>query len=267
MYQCANIYIHQVANCANAIKIACDFISVDNLNRTRRLVGELRHQRLSHSWDEDGVAWGEDAIELEKSLYYAYTSLSRHYKTTTIIQPSYPASISSSVFQDQSPMSIDMYGSLPSPFCQSPNHYHHIAFSSTPPASDSGATTATPFAHPASTPTSVFTDQPPMFIGMDNSLPSSFGQSQTNDNVASSSAPPADGLSRQGMHSPHANMVTSKLSEAQKRVRREKNRMRKIALRHASKTSERDTHPEHKFPCPARHCARRFNRTGVLDHV
>jgi JmjC domain, hydroxylase len=242
---------HQVANCADAIKIACDFISVENLNRTHRLVGELRHQRLSHSWDEDGIAWGEDEIELEKSLYYAYTSLSRRYKTTTIIQPSHPASTSFSVFQNQSPMPIDVDDSLPSQF---QNHNHNIASSSALPVT-------------TSTSISIFVDQPPMLIDIDNSLPLSFGQSQNNDNVTSNSALPTGSSSHQNMHNGHADRVTSKLSETQRQKRREKTKIRKLALRVASKTAERDTRPDHKFICPAPLCARRFNRTGVLDRV
>ena len=98
-------------------KITCDFISVDNLNRTRHLVGEIWRQRLFHSWDEDGIAWGEDVIELKMSLYYAHMSLSRHYKTITTTQPTHPASTPIPVPQDQSPMSINTESRM--------THFHH----------------------------------------------------------------------------------------------------------------------------------------------
>jgi hypothetical protein len=61
---------HQVANVADAIKIACDFFSMSNLRRTERLVGELRQQRLSDSQ-------GDDVLQFYLTLWYTWSSLSR----------------------------------------------------------------------------------------------------------------------------------------------------------------------------------------------
>jgi hypothetical protein len=60
----------QVSNVTDAIKIACDFVSLDNITMTQQLVGELRHQRLSTSW-------GDDVLQFYETLWYAWGSLSR----------------------------------------------------------------------------------------------------------------------------------------------------------------------------------------------
>jgi hypothetical protein len=59
----------QVANRADCIKVASDFLSVDNLKRTERLVGELRMQRLA-------AAHGDDVLAFYVTLWYAWQSLS-----------------------------------------------------------------------------------------------------------------------------------------------------------------------------------------------
>jgi hypothetical protein len=105
-------------------------------------------------------------------------------------------------------------------------------------------------------------DTSPMPIDAGNSLPLSFGQPQNNR------IDPSSSLSRQDVHGDDADKVRSKLSEAQRKIRREKKKQQKIAKRHAAlTTASRDTHPDHRFPCPAPSCGRWFNRTGVLDHV
>jgi hypothetical protein len=60
----------QVGNAVDAIKIACDFMSLDNITTTQQLVGELRQQRLSTSW-------GDDVLQFYEALWYAWRSLSR----------------------------------------------------------------------------------------------------------------------------------------------------------------------------------------------
>jgi hypothetical protein len=132
-----------VANLSGAIKIACDFISIDNLKRTHRVVRELRHQRLAYSWDDDGKAWGDDPIELEKTLYYAYLSLTRRYKMASATQPACPAFTSSSIIHGQSapineettPMDIPD-GPLPSPAYGQSQHNDDLPSSSSLPADD-----------------------------------------------------------------------------------------------------------------------------------
>jgi hypothetical protein len=61
---------HQVANMVDEIKVACDFFSMTNLRRTERIVGELRHQRLSESE-------GDDVLQFYLTLWYAWLSLSQ----------------------------------------------------------------------------------------------------------------------------------------------------------------------------------------------
>jgi len=57
----------QVANKADAIKIACDFISVQNIHVTHRLISEFREHRLA-------VGKGDDVLSLYDTLYRAYVS-------------------------------------------------------------------------------------------------------------------------------------------------------------------------------------------------
>jgi hypothetical protein len=61
--------IIQVANRADCIKVASDFLSIDNLRRTESLVGELRRQRLA-------AAYGDDVLAFYVTLWYAWQSLS-----------------------------------------------------------------------------------------------------------------------------------------------------------------------------------------------
>jgi hypothetical protein len=64
----------QVANYADAIKIACDFMSVDNLKRTERVAGELRRQRLA-------VLYGDDVLAFYLTLWYTWEALSPRLHT------------------------------------------------------------------------------------------------------------------------------------------------------------------------------------------
>ncbi|KAI0058397.1 Clavaminate synthase-like protein [Artomyces pyxidatus] len=60
---------HQVSNQADAIKIACDFISAENLDCTAQVWRELRVQRLVSQY-------GDDVLQLESCLWHAWNSLS-----------------------------------------------------------------------------------------------------------------------------------------------------------------------------------------------
>jgi len=57
----------QVGNKSDAIKIACDFISLQNLAETCHVASELREHRLTSQW-------GEDILALYDTLYHAYRS-------------------------------------------------------------------------------------------------------------------------------------------------------------------------------------------------
>ena len=58
----------QVGNKADAIKIACDFVSLQNLHVTLGLVPEFRQYRMA-------TKGGDDVLSLYDTLYRAYVSL------------------------------------------------------------------------------------------------------------------------------------------------------------------------------------------------
>lgn len=60
----------QVCNQANAIKIACDFLSAESLLDSDILGQEFRKQRLVRRWPED-------VLQLETTLWHAWSSLQR----------------------------------------------------------------------------------------------------------------------------------------------------------------------------------------------
>lgn len=64
----------QVSNVTGAIKVACDFISVENLPQTLKLVDELRDHRLA-------ISGGDDLLQLHSTLWYAWLTLSDRYDT------------------------------------------------------------------------------------------------------------------------------------------------------------------------------------------
>jgi hypothetical protein len=64
----------QVANCADAIKIACDFMSVNNLKRTEHVAGELCWQRMA-------ALYGDDVLTFYLMLWYTWEALSPHLHT------------------------------------------------------------------------------------------------------------------------------------------------------------------------------------------
>ena len=60
----------QVCNQADAIKIACDFLSAESLLASDILGEEFRKQRLMQRWPED-------VLQLETTLWHAWNSLRR----------------------------------------------------------------------------------------------------------------------------------------------------------------------------------------------
>lgn len=60
--------VQQVSNQTDAVKIACDFISIENVAETRRICDELRQHRLA-----TGV--GEDVLQLYTTLWHAWINL------------------------------------------------------------------------------------------------------------------------------------------------------------------------------------------------
>ena len=63
----------QVANLADGIKMATDFVSIANLQRTERLVSELCSQRLATSW-------GDDVLHFYTTLWYTWVTAQQLYK-------------------------------------------------------------------------------------------------------------------------------------------------------------------------------------------
>ncbi|KAG9310629.1 hypothetical protein JVU11DRAFT_9197 [Chiua virens] len=60
---------HQVSNCDDAIKIACDFVSPENLHATVKLVQDFRSHRLYNKS-------GDDLLQLPLMLWYAWLTTS-----------------------------------------------------------------------------------------------------------------------------------------------------------------------------------------------
>lgn len=58
---------HQVLNLADCVKVACDFVSPDNIERCERLTEEFRDQNQS-------MAWKEDVLQLRTMMWYAWLS-------------------------------------------------------------------------------------------------------------------------------------------------------------------------------------------------
>ena len=70
-FPCVKYFTHghcsQVGNKSDAIKIACDFISLQNLVEMSCVSSELREHRLTSQW-------GKDILALYDTLYHAYRS-------------------------------------------------------------------------------------------------------------------------------------------------------------------------------------------------
>ena len=59
----------QVANCADSIKVACDFMSIDNMKITEHIRGELHRQCLA-------TGFGDDVLAFYMTLWYGWEALS-----------------------------------------------------------------------------------------------------------------------------------------------------------------------------------------------
>ncbi|TDL29141.1 hypothetical protein BD410DRAFT_757791 [Rickenella mellea] len=64
---------HQVANLADCIKVACDFVSPENIERCEMLTQEFRDQNQS-------LVWKEDVLQLRTMLWFAWLSCRRNQK-------------------------------------------------------------------------------------------------------------------------------------------------------------------------------------------
>lgn len=61
---------HQVCNLSDCIKVACDFVSPDSVDRCERLTKEFREQNQKE-------AWKEDVLQLRTMMWYAWISCRR----------------------------------------------------------------------------------------------------------------------------------------------------------------------------------------------
>ncbi|KAI0363568.1 Clavaminate synthase-like protein [Pilatotrama ljubarskyi] len=64
---------HQVCNLADCIKVACDFVSPENIERCENLTREFREQNQS-------MAWKEDVLQLRTMMWFAWLSCVRQEK-------------------------------------------------------------------------------------------------------------------------------------------------------------------------------------------
>ncbi len=86
-----------MSNAVACIKIACDFVSMENLKYTLQVASELHLERLCSST-------GQDVLQLFTTLYYAFVAL-------RTIQPSSPFTahaIPNNNVDHSSPMAIDL---------------------------------------------------------------------------------------------------------------------------------------------------------------
>ena len=63
----------QVCNLADCIKVACDFVSPENISRCETLTKEFREQNQS-------MAWKEDVLQLRTMMWFAWVSCIREEK-------------------------------------------------------------------------------------------------------------------------------------------------------------------------------------------
>lgn len=69
-----NLYFRfQVCNLADCIKVACDFVSPENIERCEALTKEFRDQ--NHA-----VVWKEDVLQLRSMMWFAWLSCSAQMK-------------------------------------------------------------------------------------------------------------------------------------------------------------------------------------------
>jgi hypothetical protein len=74
-----------VSNAVACIKVACDFVSVANLKRTRQVASELRLQRLC-------TGSGQDVLQLSTTLYYGFMALRAIQPSSSVPSPDYDSS-------------------------------------------------------------------------------------------------------------------------------------------------------------------------------
>lgn len=61
---------HQVCNLADCVKVACDFVSPENVERCETLTREFRAQNQS-------LVWKEDVLQLRSMMWFAWQSCRR----------------------------------------------------------------------------------------------------------------------------------------------------------------------------------------------
>ncbi|KAK7695546.1 hypothetical protein QCA50_000182 [Cerrena zonata] len=64
---------HQVCNLSDSIKVACDFVSPENIGRCETLTREFREQNQS-------MAWKEDVLQLRSMMWFSWLSCVRQEK-------------------------------------------------------------------------------------------------------------------------------------------------------------------------------------------
>lgn len=64
-----------MCNLADCIKVACDFVSPENIARCERLTNEFRDQNQT-------MVWKEDVLQLRTMMWFAWLSCRRHQKET-----------------------------------------------------------------------------------------------------------------------------------------------------------------------------------------
>ena len=62
-----------MCNLADCIKVACDFVSPENVERCKVLTREFREQNQS-------MAWKEDVLQLRTMMWFAWLSCCRQEK-------------------------------------------------------------------------------------------------------------------------------------------------------------------------------------------
>jgi len=63
---------HQVCNMADCIKVACDFVSIENVDRCSSVTSEFRRETKGKR------AWREDVLQLKNMVYWAWQACLYH---------------------------------------------------------------------------------------------------------------------------------------------------------------------------------------------
>jgi hypothetical protein len=79
----------KVSNMSDAIKIACDYVSIENVSQTARLVDQFREQRLAIE--------GDDVLQFYVMLWYAWVSVSRSTSNLATLRLHTPTSPESDI--------------------------------------------------------------------------------------------------------------------------------------------------------------------------